>query len=148
MVSPPLSPLDNQDLPQVDLESTLYLDHPPTVPLVELEAPALLVDSETLVSALEAQADSLVSEFLDQVVDLWASAQAWEADLHIPALFLEQTPAATALPQQAHQYLSEVLRTDPTFTGVVHMADTPQESLVTVANTLMAKVMIPMVLAA
>lgn len=96
---------------QQDSAATLHSHHPATAPLVALETSvrALLVFMEALFLDLEAQAEHPVSTrrkepqavLPSQMLDLEAPASA------LSPLGLE--PEATALPQQAHQDISEVL---------------------------------------
>lgn len=95
VVSAPLSPVDQQDLQQVDLEATMVPLHQPSAPIMELEtsAPQTWVHLEASVSAREAMVYSPFlardkahqAVFLDQVLDLGALTSAREADLHLQA---------------------------------------------------------------
>lgn len=103
---------------------------------------------EAPVSASEAQADSTASTWgkghqavpPDQVQVLPALASSLEADLHLLPRGLDKVGQATALPQQAHKDLTELLRADPAFPGVDNKAATIPH--------LLAKAMVLMVLVA
>lgn len=108
VLSDPLA-MGQQYFPLVDLEETLDLHHPAPAPVGELEAsvPTQLAYLQASTSALEVQADFPLSArdidhqavFLGPILDSEAQTLAWEADLELPPLGLEQVPEATTLPQ-------------------------------------------------
>lgn len=89
--------------------------------------------ADTLLSAWDMEGQMVFSE------QALAQASAWEADLELPDLGLEQVLEATALPQQAHQLCPEALGAHP---------DTILKFKFSFPHTIMAKAMVVMVLAA
>lgn len=96
---------------QQDSATTLHSHHPATAPLVALETSvrALLVVMEALFLDLEAQEEHPVST---RCMEPQTVLPSQTLDLEAPASALSPlglAPEATALPQQAHQDISEVL---------------------------------------
>lgn len=110
MVLGPLITLYHHPSDSVQVEAVLAPHHSASVLEVQPEAlaPPPRVDMKTLISALEASADSpfLAWDREGQVAysdQALAQASAWEVDRELSDLGLEQVLEATVVPQQAHQ---------------------------------------------